>query len=541
MITKRRFLICLLVFAVGIINCMAAEQPITISVFTWQNVVAPPADNKILKLMKEKLGVTLEWDIGTANKDQKIGVMIAGGDYDDLLLIDSTKFIDAGACVPLDDLVEKYAPNIKRHYAGVWEKMKEKDGKVYCLPNWGVIENRFTATYYSGPAMFIQKAVLKEYGYPKIKTADEYFDLIKKYKAKYPTIDGKPTIGFSILTYDWHKFNLINPPQFLAGYPNDGNGVVDQKTFKYQVFLGLDIAKRWYKMLNDMNVAGLIDKESFVDNFDQYLAKLSNGQVLGIHDQVWQFQESQFALVTQNKILRTMASLPIVFDKTTTPHWRDRPLPNLQRGYGISVKAKDAVRIIKFLDAQLSEEWQKIYQWGIKGEDYSLDSKGVPFRTPEQRKQQDDVVWKLKNKADIWYGDAPKMEGAFSDNNACQIGDIPGEYQANLKPEDKELLKAYGVNSYAELMSVNPPENPIYYPAWQIATPDGSPAQLAWRKCEDAYLKYLPQVIMAKPADFDKIWTDYVGALQKANVKVYEDFMQAGIDERVKLWSPKKK
>jgi putative aldouronate transport system substrate-binding protein len=197
--------------------------------------------------------------------------------------------------IPLEDLINKYAPNIKRHYQAdptVWAKMTEKDGHIYCLPNWGVIENSQSATYYAGPAMFIQKAVMKEFGYPTIKTIDEYFDLIAKYKAKHPvTGEGKLTIGFSILTYDWHVFDLINPPQFLAGFPNDGNGIVSPRTGEYTVHLGTEIAKRWYKILNTMNAKGLVDRESFVDNYDQYLAKLANGQILGVHDQMWQFQD----------------------------------------------------------------------------------------------------------------------------------------------------------------------------------------------------------------------------------------------------------
>lgn len=517
----------------------AADSPLTISVFTVENKVAPPADNKIYQLMEKKLGVKFAWDIAVGSKDQKIGTMIASGDYDDLLYIDSSKFIDAGACVPLETLIEKYAPNIKKHYASVWEKIKEKDGHIYCLPNWGIVQGRYTATYYSGAAMWIQKAVLKEFNYPTIKTVDEYFDLIAQYKKKYPMVEGKPTIGFSILTYDWHKFDLINPPQFLSGYPNDGNGTVDKKTFAYKVHLGQDMSRRWYKKLNEMNAAGLLDKESFVDNYDQYLAKLANGQVLGMHDQQWQFQDAMFSLITQNKILRTMAPLPIVFDKGTTPWYRERPLPNLQRGYGISVKAKDPVAILKFLDAQLSEEWQKTFQWGIKGEDYSLDAKGAPVRTPEQRLQQDDETWKLKNKADLWFLDAPKLEGTFADNQPCQIGDVPGEYLASLRPEDKELLNAYHVSSYAELMSANPPENPIYYPAWQIDPPDGHPAKVAWKKAEDAFVKDLPKVILAKPADFDKQWAAYLADLGKANLATYEKYVQDGILDRVKRWTPK--
>lgn len=538
MMKKKAFILSLLI-AILVAGFVTAEEPITISVFTIYNGTNPPADNKIYKLMKEKLGVTFQWDIAVTNKDEKIGVMNASGDYADLLHVDSNKFIEAGALIPLESLIEKYAPNIKKHYARDWEKIKEKDGHIYCLPNWGIVTGKDQTTYYSGSAMWIQLDVLKEFKYPKIKTIDEYFDLIKRYKAKYPMIDGKPTIGFSILTYDWHKFCLINPPQFLAGNPNDGNGVVDKKTFKYQVFLGMDISKRWFKLLNDMNAQGLVDKESFVDNYDQYLAKLANGQVLGVHDQKWQFQDAMFSLVTQGKIKRTMIPLPIVFDKNIKPWYRDSPLANLQRGFGISVKAKDPVRIMKFLEAQMSEEWQRILQWGIKGEDYQFDAKGKPYRTPEQRKQQEDVTWQLRNKANAWFETAPKMEGSYSDGMPCNLRDYPSEYQSNLKPEELELLKAYGVNSYAELLG-DPGVNPIYYPAWQITPVDGSQEKLIWQKAEETFQKNLPKVILAAPKDFEKTWKDYTAALGKLNLKAYEDFMQAGIDERVKNWSPKK-
>lgn len=516
-----------------------ADQPITLSVFTYSNSTAPPADNKIFKLIHDKLGVSFTWDIAVGSKDQKIGVMIAAGDYPDLVEVGGPKFIDAGALIPLEGLIEKYAPNLKKHYAPIWEKLKEKDGHIYCLPNWGVISGKDQSTYFGGSALWLQKALLKEFGYPKVTTMDEYFDLIEKYKKAHPTIDGKKTIGFSILTYDWHDFCLINPPNFLAGNPNDGNGTVDKKTYQYKVFLDQDISKRWFKKLNEENAKGVIDRDSFIENYDQYMSNLSTGRVLGIHDQNWQFQDATTALLNQNLYDRSMAPLPIVFDKSIRPWYRDRPIPNLDRGYGITVKAKDPVRIIKFMDAQLSEEWQKTLQWGIKGEDYLVDAKGQPYRTPDMRKQQDDQVWKLRNKADIWFSNAPKIEGSFSDGLPTALGSLPGEFLATQRPEDKELFKAYGVSSYAEIMDKDPPANPVYYPAWQLTPPDGSDAQIAWKKATDIYRKYLPKVILAKPADFESAWQEYVSALSKVNLKAYEDFVQQGINARLKAWAPK--
>jgi len=518
----------------------AADEPFTLKVYSTAQQPLPPSDNKIYKLMKERLGVNFQWDLVVGSELQKFGVMVASGDLPDLVYLTadtSPKILDINGLVPLEDLITKYAPNLRRVYAGLWEKMKAPDGHIYLFPGTGAVQGKPTDTTYQGPAMWIQKAVMKEAGYPKITTIDEYFQLVRDYKSQHPkTADGKPTIGFGILTYDWAKFMLINPPPFLAGNPNDGGGVVDKKTFVFKAQYPLDIAKRWYKILNEQNALGVVDRDAFIDNRDQYLAKIANGQMLAAHDQGWHFPDSSTALISQGKVWQTWMPLPIVFDKNIKPWWRDRTVPNLTNGYGITSKAKDPVRIIKFLDAQITDEWQKIFFWGIQGEDYQLNVQGVPFRTPEQRRQQEDPSWILHNKANLWTASSPKVEGSYSDGNAVVISDIPGEYQASLHEEDREVLKAYKVSSYAELMDPNPPPNPVYYPAWQLSPPDSTPGGVAARKAETAYMKNLPKVIFGKTADFDKNWKTYLDDLAKANLGEYEKYIQAGINQRLKTW-----
>jgi putative aldouronate transport system substrate-binding protein len=515
------------------------DYPIAISVFSMAAMQQPPSDNKIYKWIEENLHVTFSWDILVGEKDQKIGVMIAGGDYPDLLHVDSTKFYESGALIPLDDLVEQYAPRIKRHYAEAWEKMKEDDGHVYVLPVWGVLEGRDQSPWYGDSALWVQKEVLKEAGYPRIKTIDEYFDLLIWYKERHPAINDMPSIAFTILTYDWRSFCLINPPNFLGGFPNDGNGTVDPVTHQYKVFLYQDISKRWFKKLNEMNAIGLIDRACFVDNYDQYLSKLSSGRVLGMHDQTWQFQAAEYSLENQGMYNRTFTPLPIVFDESIRPRYRNRKMPNIGQGIGISVKAKDPVRILRFLDAQLSEEAQRVFNWGSEGEDWQYDEEGKPYRTEEQRAQQADEVWKLHNKAELWTNHNPKYEGSFSDGYPTNMTDIYSEKAAALRPEDKELWEAYGVTSNAELMDPDPPENPVWFPTWQINTPDGSEAQLAWQKAEEVYRKYLPRIIMGRPNQFERLWEEYVAELGKIGLEKYEAFMQEKINERIKKWSPK--
>jgi putative aldouronate transport system substrate-binding protein len=442
------------------------------------------------------------------------------------------KFLEAKAFIPLEDLVEKYGPNLKKHYEKYWNLIKYNDGHIYVLPNYGIYQGKYMYNESWGPCFWIQKAVLKEFGYPKVKTLDEYFDLIKKYKDKYPTIDGQPTIGFGILCDGWRNFCLKNAPQHLAGYPNDGNVTVDNNVA--HIFADKDIAKRYYKKLNEVYQQGLIDPETFVLNYDQYIAKLSSGRVLGVFDQRWNFQNSEFALKAQDKILRTFAPCPVTFDTSIKDYYLDRPPVNVNCGFGISTKCKNPERIIKLFDTLLTEEWQKILQWGIEGEDYMVDKNGRFYRTPEQRKAQEDPAWRQANMTLEFLVNVPKMEGSYSDGNATSPGMQPEEYYATLRPAHKELLAAYGYKTDGEFFST-PPANAPHYPVWSIPIAEGTPAKITETKLDETSSKYLPQVIKAKPADFEKIWETYVAEIKKLDIAAYEAAVNEGIQKRVSL------
>lgn len=511
-----------------------ANYPVTISVFTQSPRQQPSADNKVFKYLEEKLNVKFEWDILVGEIAQKRGVMIAGEDYPDVIEINETQFIDAGALIPLEELIDQYGPRIKEHYGKAYNQMFSEDGHLYYLTNWGVYTGKDQRPDYWGSALWIQKEVLKDAGYPKVATMDEYFDLIINYAKKYPTINGQTTIPFTILTYDWHAFCLWNPPNFLAGYPNDGNGIVDPNTRKYKTFFTMDISKRWFKKLNELNAQGLIDKSAFTDNYDQYLAKLSTGRVLGMHDQYWQFNNADYALRDQGQYNRTFAPLPIVFDDSIRPHYRDYPEPNYGRGAGISIKAEDPVRIIRFINDMLAEDVQRTIEWGIEGEDWQYDDKGVPYRTPEQRANWDNNVWAEQNRALLVRDVFPTWEGSFSDGYPTELKYFYPERQATLFPEDIELFEAYKVASMNELVDKDPPPNSIWYPTWNMPNPpDGSDAQIALQRCDQTMRKYLPMVILAKPADFETLWAEYVAQMEKDGIATYEAYMQDQLDKRI--------
>jgi len=524
----------------------APNSPITISVFhETGNHPRPTANNPIVKYLKDKLNVTFTWDILVGDIAQRAGTMNAGKTYPDILEVRETRWIDAGALIPLEGLIEAYGPNIKKHYKDVWNKMVSSDGHVYYLINYGVFQGLDQSPDYNQTAFWTQKAVLKDAGYPKLKTVDEYFNMIEAYYKKNPTINGQPTIPFVILMEDWRAFELWNPPNFLAGNPNDGNGIVDPKTYKYETFFTKDISKRWFKKLNELDKKGLIDRTTFTDNYDQYQAKIASGRVLGQSVQGWQFMYgADVANRDRGQNIRTMAPLPIVWDAKTTPHYRNITIPNVNRGMGISINAKDPVRIIRFINALLDEEVQRTINWGIEGQHWQWKTEGgkkIPYRTPEQRKNWLDSNWQEQNRIRLMEDIFPKLEGTFTDGYPTDLGYYFPERQATILPEDLELFKAYGVNGTNELMDKNPPPNTPWFPTWTLDNPpDGSPAKIALTRCEQVMKQRLPQMILGPTADFEKNWAAYVKEMNDSGIATYEGYMQDKLNQRLKAWGIKK-
>ncbi|MDR1642779.1 MAG: ABC transporter substrate-binding protein [Clostridiales bacterium] len=528
----------------GGLPVLSPSNPVTLTTWITSNYAAPSNDNKLTKLLKDKLGVTISYEIITPdNADQKIGVMLAGGDYPDLVgaVELNARFITGGALIPLDDYLKPdVADVLYTHVEPYWNRLSFDAGDgakhIYVLPNYNRYYGEITGgTNYSASGFWIQKDVLADAGYPDIEnmTLDKYFKLIKDYMAKYPTIEGQPTIGFEILAANGREWGLTNPPEYLAGAPNNGGVIVDSNNVA-AIFADKEISKTYYQYLNQMNAEGVVDQETFTQTLDQYLAKLASGRVLGMYDQRWNFGNAYDSLHSAGKDERTYVSLLPVYDGYK-PYYADREVMNINQGFGVSVSCQQPDVAVAFLNTLLSEEWQKLLSWGIEGEDYSVGADGLFTRSEAQRNNAKDLVWRASNRLEALLDILPKHQGTYSDGNAYSADDQPTEFFATLVDYDKDFLTKYNKKTWRDFLN-QPPDNPVYYPAWNIALPDGSEAQMANTQLTDTSLQFLPKAILAAPSEFESIWSDYVAQIGKINIKAYEDAVNAGIQERIANW-----
>lgn len=511
----------------------------TWTVWTSATGPAPTESNPIMKIVEQKLHVDLKCEMAVGDTKTKIGTMIAGDKLDDIMF-GSEDLVSANALIPLDKyLTSDEYPNIKKYYGKFLSKLKDPNhgNHVYALPAEGPSEGKVNSFEPNVAAFWIQKCVLKDENWPKLKTLDDYFNAIETYMKKHKTFQGKPLIGFEQLCDTNRPYILSNPPEFLDGHPNDGG--VEVENNKAHIFANSDSSKKYFQKLNEEYNKGIIDKEFATINTDTYQSKIASGAVLGLDDAQWNWGDGLNALKSQKMYWQTYVAFPLTWSPSIKDNYIDKSYAtiNIGNGYGISRTAKDPDAIMHFFDTTLNREWQDLFYWGIKGKDYEVDKSGHYYRTQAQRDAQNDNNWKYTNSLVSYFSNAPKIGGTWPDGNAI---DGPAkqltEWQANLSDADKEVLKNYGYQSYQDFFS-EPMEPNVYYPCWQISVPNGSPAAVENQKMGDLAFQNLPKAIMAKLEQFNDIWNHYSSEIKNSDVKSYEDLINAGIQYRLKNWS----
>lgn len=516
------------------------EQTLEKVTFTYFNGAGAAKDintneTTIGKILEDQTGVNFKIENLVGDLNTKIGTMIASRKYPDVLIPDAAidEVLGAEAFIDLTSLIEEHGPNIKRAFGNDLERIKSEDGKIYFLPMSAQVGEFIADPNINQGAFWVQRRVLKEAGYPQIKTIDEYFKLISDYVDKH---SDEGLTGFISLTHDWRFFATSNPPMHLAGYPNDGEVTVDMNTYEAKVYSNNEDTKRYLSLLNDLNSKGLYDKASFIDNYDQYLAKLTSGKVLGMFDYGWQIGNAQNVLTDAAKADPSQDDfvyfpLPVTFDGQ-----KDQYLDPLSfvknRGIGITVSAKDPERIVQYFDNLLKEENQVLRGWGIQGETYEIDENGRFYRTAEQIAKIDEAFRETFGfKYYDWNWPIYGASSTLADGNAAAPGVQPEVFQLSLTEADKTILNAYGAQTYSEMFAI-PDERP-WFPAWGIPKEQGSPQQIYETKKSDLTRKYFPKLVLEDPSKFESNWAEFTEEFNKLDTAGYEAFVTAEVKKLV--------
>ncbi|WP_432889986.1 ABC transporter substrate-binding protein [Kribbella sp. CA-245084] len=260
---------------------VTGNPAVTLNVFAPQGPDFNLATNAFTKLASQKFNITFKWqtttyDAGPAKEKRQIS--LASGDYPDLYMLipwvdqftqaDLLKLGSQGVILPLNQLIDQYAPNIKKALDATpdWKAMATApDGKIYGMPQW---VDCYHCTYQD--KLWMNSAWLKKLGLQQPKTTEDMRKVLEAFKTQDPNGNGKADeipisadVRDSLIPYFMNAF--IYDPQGTSGNNNStlvlNNGKVDIQANK-------DGWKQGLAYINSLYKEGLIDKGAFTQNPD---------------------------------------------------------------------------------------------------------------------------------------------------------------------------------------------------------------------------------------------------------------------------------
>ena len=489
--------------------------------------------------LEEQTNVVINWEFIVGDLEQKVGLIAASGDYPDAIhpRNETEVLLGAGALIVLDDLIASNGPNIENLYGWRIDMIRRADdGHIYWFPQQMPYGDGYRNPN-PGHGFYVQAAVLEAWDYQIPRDVNQAVDWLIEYAQDNPEYNGNQTFAFTGLMDTWRWFGTSNTPHILSGHPNDGSVNVDWIDGRWVAsnYWGTQDEHDIYLQMNRLHQEGLYDTESFVMNYDQYLAKLTTGAILGFYDQDWQFNQAQQALLDQDDG-RWYVALPVMLPGYE-PTILNVPSPQVSEGIGISVDADDPEGLMDYFNFLAAEETILLRQWGREGIDYIVGSDGVFSRDEEMIERWRSIDWRNQTYGADYWSNFLRIDSAsllFDGINNSDPGFQPSIYRQSRRDNEVAMLDALGIDTFASLFPQPDMRRTSYFPAWTITVPPDSVEGITDQRVEDTRRKYIPLLIMAD--DYEAVWDEYMSelaAIPAADIAAALAFRQAEIDRRV--------
>ncbi|MGI2294502.1 extracellular solute-binding protein [Paenibacillus sp. GXUN7292] len=498
----------------------APQEPVVIEMASlYPNL---DANNPVMTELSKKSGFEFDLVTVTGDRNQKFDLWLASGDYpaDTVILKPDyiAKYADAGAIIPLEDLIEEHGPNIKKHFGEYFDLLKDENGHIWSL---------YVSNITDEPAPTLQSEfsvsykVLAEAGYPELKTLDDLFNLLKNYYEKHPQTNGQPTIPFSGFSYnEGVNENVIGPIFSSSGLEHQGNFTIDENDNVKLIFMS-DEAKQYLAFLNKLHIAGMLDKEFFTLKNDTMTQRLTEGRVLAGSFPGWYMQpEVEPVIRAAGNFDDLYAYFPLVFDTNKPNKNFTAAATRSNWNWAITAKSKHPEDVIKMLDYMFTDEAQILINWGIEGQHYEVVNGKRTIK--EEYKQgvaaNPDLIW--SEIVTPFYGTSMY----FAHGTKLADGDYatPTTRQSVREKYDertKEVLSEYGKEVWADFV---PEVNFILHGLGQLGDVEEVRAEVA--RLKQIWDRDTAKIVFSSSQEeFEKLWNNTVTALEKAGASKVEE------------------
>ena len=462
---NKPLIVLLLIFAITIIaGCVGSDvtkesdkesdkessdekQSISISMRT---LALPYVDNhaninedEYVKKLEEMTNTDLDIRLMPHNDfSTKMDLMFASGNIPDVVnaqnLYSSSsgngksvlQAVEAGVFLPLDDLIDKHGPNLKKFIPEeIWDKMRHDDGHIYAIPQ--ILSNP------GRRATFIRTDLLEKTGLDVPVTVEETLEVLRAFKELGVE---QPFAGRTSLKYADTFFGAYDVQPFWE-IDESGNPIP-----KYFDTENMKLALGAYKTMYE---EGLMHPEFLTQDSTQFKNAIQAGDA-----GMWSMNANTLNSWEQNLQQSVPEAKIAIIPSPIGPDGGGGYIrsADVMRSFLINADAENPEKIIEFFDWMLTEEAETFFTYGIEDVDYTMENGKINYKQPESTDEVDREVYRSSW---LWLiPDAVYNKGLLE-----------------LTPEGKELMDVFDtitINEGRSGIEFDPPLETFFsYPALQ--------------------------------------------------------------------------
>lgn len=349
--------------------------------------------DKINEILLDKINATVTFNFTTWTDWQtKYNMVLMSGEDVDLIYsanwIDYANLSKKNAFLPLDDMLETYAPDIKKLVSDdVWNQMKI-DGSIYAVPSTGI--------EYTNSGVQYREDLRKKYNLPvpdSIENMQAYLEGVKANEPKQALMT--PSVNTAAFDY---SFGAALALQAKYGWVNQGPmyGLAAEYSNPSELinYWASDDFRTDMKLMKDWADKGFWSKSALSEapSSDAFV----NGQSVMIVEgqNAAKYIGSKATIATDHPDWEA-AFIP--YAKMNGVAYLTHPTSNAT---AIPTNSKNPERALMALNLLYTDQTlNRLIQYGIEGEHYTIDENGfyVPGEKNEDYKSESANTWNLRN------------------------------------------------------------------------------------------------------------------------------------------------
>lgn len=492
-------------------------------------------DNLFTQEVEKKFDIDFDWQTTTYDGSvagEKRQISLASGDYPDAYFLvpwvdgfsrnEILKYGQQGVLMPLEDLIDEYAPNLKKRFEEKpdWEQsVTAPDGHIYAITQWSEC---FHCSYPS--KLWMNTTWLDALGLEQPTTTEELRTVLRAFKDGDPNGNGAadevPLSGSAsepIINYLMNAFTYApvggpsSPPPLVL----DGDEVALNATS--------DSWRAGLEYITSLAEEGLLDTAAFTQNGDalKALGDSADAQILGsavtLHPYVFVSADSPDGRDKNYDAVAPLAGP----DGTQLATWRSPVNP--VGTFALTNKATEDERIeaIKLLDYLATDEGQIRASMGPEGDawvpavdgDLALDPELDPTFRPVTYDETSNAAWRSMSQ----YWDSLEFRNA-------QV--VPEDIYT---PDGYERRLLYATQEYEPFK----PDESVLFPVEKLWPDLETSAELAELQTNIAtYITQAQAEFVTGQRDIadDGAWDAYVADIEGLGLARYLELLQAAYD-----------